>query len=31
MPKAKKFTTDAAWKVVNEAMQVMGWIGYTNV
>lgn len=28
---AKKFATDAAWKVVNEAMQVMGGIGYTNV
>jgi alkylation response protein AidB-like acyl-CoA dehydrogenase len=28
---AKRFATDAAWKVVNEAMQVMGGIGYTNV
>jgi acyl-CoA dehydrogenase len=28
---AKKFATDAAWSVVNDAMQVMGGIGYTNV
>lgn len=28
---AKRFATDAAWKVVNDAMQVMGGIGYTNV
>ncbi len=28
---AKKFATDAAWQVVNHAMQVMGGIGYTNV
>lgn len=28
---AKKFATDSAWRVVNEAMQVMGGIGYTNV
>jgi acyl-CoA dehydrogenase len=28
---AKKFATDTAWAVVNEAMQVMGGIGYTNV
>ncbi len=28
---AKKFSTDAAWKVVNDAMQIMGGIGYTNI
>lgn len=28
---AKKFATDAAWEVVNQAMQVMGGIGYTDV
>jgi len=28
---AKKFATEAAWSVVNIAMQVMGGIGYTNV
>lgn len=28
---AKKFATDTAWQVVNEAMQIMGGIGYTNV
>lgn len=28
---AKKFATDTAWKVINDAMQVMGGIGYTNV
>ena len=28
---AKKFTTEAAWEVVNDAMQIMGGIGYTNV
>lgn len=28
---AKKFSTDAAWKVVNHAMQIMGGIGYTNI
>ncbi len=28
---AKKFATEAAWQVVNNAMQVMGGIGYTNV
>jgi acyl-CoA dehydrogenase len=28
---AKKFATDTAWAVVNDAMQVMGGIGYTNV
>ncbi len=28
---AKKVATEAAWEVVNNAMQVMGGIGYTNV
>ncbi len=28
---SKKFATDTTWAVVNEAMQVMGGIGYTNV
>jgi acyl-CoA dehydrogenase len=28
---AKKFTTEAAWDVVNNAMQIMGGIGYTEV
>jgi len=28
---AKKFSTEAAWKVVNKAMQMMGGIGYTEV
>jgi len=28
---AKKFSTEAAWDVVNNAMQVMGGIGYTTV
>jgi acyl-CoA dehydrogenase len=28
---AKRFTTEAAWDVVNNAMQVMGGIGYTDV
>ncbi|MFP4087394.1 MAG: acyl-CoA dehydrogenase family protein [Desulfobacteraceae bacterium] len=28
---AKRFATDAAWNVVNNAMQVMGGIGYTDV
>jgi len=28
---AKKFSTDSAWKVVNNAMQIMGGIGYTNI
>jgi alkylation response protein AidB-like acyl-CoA dehydrogenase len=28
---AKKFATDTAWQVVNDAMQIMGGIGYTNV
>jgi len=28
---AKKVATENAWKVVNNAMQVMGGIGYTNI
>lgn len=28
---AKKFATEAAWSVVNHAMQIMGGIGYTDV
>jgi hypothetical protein len=28
---AKKFSTDAAWTIVNHAMQILGGIGYTNV
>lgn len=28
---AKKFATDTAWAIVNDAMQIMGGIGYTNV
>lgn len=28
---AKKFATEAAWDTVNNAMQIMGGIGYTNV
>jgi len=28
---AKKFATKAAWDVVNNAMQVMGGIGYTDI
>lgn len=28
---AKKFATDTAWEVTNQAMQIMGGIGYTNV
>ncbi|MFQ5555126.1 MAG: acyl-CoA dehydrogenase family protein [Acidimicrobiia bacterium] len=28
---AKKFCTEAAWEVVNDAMQIMGGIGYTDV
>jgi acyl-CoA dehydrogenase len=28
---AKKFSTDAGWEVINQAMQIMGGIGYTNV
>ena len=28
---SKKFATEMSWRVVNNAMQVMGGIGYTNV
>jgi len=28
---AKKFATDSSWEVINDAMQIMGGIGYTNV
>ncbi len=28
---AKKVATEAAWRVVNDAMQIMGGIGYTDV
>lgn len=28
---AKKFATESAWEVVNNAMQIMGGIGYTEV
>ncbi|NWG01003.1 MAG: acyl-CoA/acyl-ACP dehydrogenase [Thermoanaerobaculaceae bacterium] len=28
---AKKFATEAAWRVVNHAMQILGGIGYTNI
>jgi alkylation response protein AidB-like acyl-CoA dehydrogenase len=28
---AKKFGTESAWEVINNAMQVVGGIGYTNV
>jgi len=28
---AKKFATEAAWQIINHAMQIMGGIGYTNV
>ena len=28
---AKRFTTEAAWDIVNKAMQIMGGIGYTDV
>jgi len=28
---SKKFATDTAWAVINDAMQIMGGIGYTNV
>ncbi|PMP87566.1 MAG: acyl-CoA dehydrogenase [Desulfurella sp.] len=28
---AKRFSTQAAWEIVNNAMQIMGGIGYTNV
>jgi acyl-CoA dehydrogenase len=28
---AKRFSTEAAWDIVNKAMQIMGGIGYTDV
>jgi alkylation response protein AidB-like acyl-CoA dehydrogenase len=28
---AKKFSTKAGWKVINNSMQVLGGIGYTTV
>ncbi|MCL5046426.1 MAG: acyl-CoA dehydrogenase, partial [Actinobacteria bacterium] len=28
---AKKFATETAWEVINNAMQILGGIGYTNV
>ncbi|MEW6424005.1 MAG: acyl-CoA dehydrogenase family protein [Bacillota bacterium] len=28
---AKKFATEAAWAIINDAMQIMGGIGYTDV
>jgi len=28
---AKKYATDTAWEVINDAMQIMGGIGYTNI
>jgi acyl-CoA dehydrogenase len=28
---AKKFGTDVSWQVINQAMQIMGGIGYTSV
>ena len=28
---AKKFATETAWQVINNSMQVMGGIGYTNI
>ena len=28
---SKRFATDTAWRVVNDAMQVLGGIGYTTV
>ncbi len=28
---SKKFSTEAAWTVVNHAMQILGGIGYTNI
>jgi alkylation response protein AidB-like acyl-CoA dehydrogenase len=28
---SKKFATDTAWQVINDAMQIMGGIGYTNI
>ena len=28
---AKKYSTDAAWTIINHAMQILGGIGYTNI
>ena len=28
---AKRFATESAWEIINNAMQVVGGIGYTNV
>jgi len=28
---AKRFATEASWEIINNAMQVVGGIGYTNV
>ena len=28
---AKKFATDSSWEIINDAMQIMGGIGYTNI
>ncbi len=28
---AKKFSTEAAWTIVNHSMQILGGIGYTNI
>jgi len=28
---AKKFATEAAWRVINDSMQILGGVGYTNV
>ena len=28
---AKKFATEVAWRVINDAMQILGGVGYTNV
>ena len=28
---SKKFSSDSAWEVINDAMQILGGIGYTNV
>lgn len=28
---SKKFATDSAWEIINDAMQIMGGIGYTNI
>jgi alkylation response protein AidB-like acyl-CoA dehydrogenase len=28
---AKKFSSDSAWEIINDSMQILGGIGYTNV